>query len=1640
VARRRGARARVLAGGRRTVTVFAVAGLLLSGAGVSAMAASRPSAGRAPVAALTHLHARLTPRRLTTNPDRVASKAVASARSTAPKHARPHFASVRSIRPATARALRVTPAVAAADALPTELGTITFSEFPDGSSITTQYEPNGIIFGGDTPFITDDGANPTSPVLSGTPQFYGSITGTFVTPDGSARTVGSFSLDVGYIDTPGSTEVVAYDSGGDVLDTEVIDDTGIVNVLISEPGIASFEVESVDPNNPDPDGWAIDNVQFEGYAFLTGPPTTGEQGGAGNETEHATTCPAGDPVNCATGSLLQQYTDFSVPGRGISLDLTRTYDSAAAASDGPFGYGWTDSYAMSLSTDSSGDVTITQEDGSTVFFQPDGSGGFVAPTRVLATLVQNPDGSYTFTRDSTEDQYNFNASGQLTSEVDRNGYTTTLTYSGGQLTAVTDPAGRKLTFTYSGSNIATVTDPMGRTWSYSYDGSGDLAAATDPLGRTWSFGYDAGHLLTSVTDPRGGVTSFTYNGSGQVAAQTDADSNTTTWSYSGDPTSQTGGVTTMTDPDSDVTTYDYAEMELQSVTHGAGTADAATTSYTYDPATLGITSITDPDGNVTTSSYDADGNLLYSTDPLGNTTYYEYNSLNEVLYKTSPLGETTQYSYDDVGNLLSVTDPLGNVTTYAYAGQPGDITSVTDPDGNVTSYTYDADGNIASMSVSPSSGVSDTTSYAYDADAERTCEASPDATAAGVTCPAAGSPAVADTTATTYNADGEVTSVTDPDGDVTSYAYDGDGEQVQVTNAAGQVTSYAFNGDNEETTVTKPGGSTTTSSYDGDGNLISQVSAVGGTTTYSYNVLNQLTSVVNPLGRTTSYTYDGDGNRLTLTDASGRTTSYTYDGDGNLTSISYSDGITPDVSYSYDGDGQRTSMTDGSGTTSYGYDGDDRLVSVTDGAGDTVSYEYDDAGLLTALTYPDGETVSRAYDGAGELTSVEDWLGNTTTFGYDASGNITSESYPNGVAARLTYDHDGNELSATDSGPSGNLASFSYSRDDLGRITAAAATGAVPGTQDYSYTQLSQLAADGSGQYGYDAAGDLTSLPGGVSQTFNAGGELTSVKSPGGTVTAPVTDAVVSANDTSKKASVVSPALTTKHASELVLAFISANGSGSKSQRVTKVSGGGLTWKLAVRSNSQHGTAEVWQASATKLIKSAKITATLADSGYNGSITVATFTGAQATIGAHAVASAARGAAAVSLKTTSADSLVWATGEDARHAAANKAVSGQVIVHQYLDTSGKSTSWVQRGSAVSAAGTTVKIADSAPTGDQWELAAVEITAAAASGGKTTYSYDPEGDRTGVTAAGQAGVSLSYDQAGRLTSYGAAATYGYDGDGLRMSKTVGGTTTTFAWDQSGAVPLLLDAGSTSYIYGPNGQPIEQISGSTPTYLLSDQQGSTRLLTNAAGAVVGTYSYSSYGAVTGHTGTATTALQYDGQYTDAESGYQYLQARYYDPATGQFISADPAAPISLSAYGYASDNPVNESDPLGLFSWSHALGITTDVLGVVGLTAGIVAAVAVSAPVIAVATGVAIIAGGVAAGIGLAESAGTCNSSGWGSTKCGDSVLQANLNTLYSAASTFIPSFGKAIDVGVQFLGYYGGILVNQVTGQLLGLDC
>lgn len=228
------------------------------------------------------------------------------------------------------------------------------------------------------------------------------------------------------------------------------------------------------------------------------------------------------------------------------------------------------------------------------------------------------------------------------------------------------------------------------------------------------------------------------------------------------------------------------------------------------------------------------------------------------------------------------------------------------------------------------------------------------------------------------------------------------------------------------------------------------------------------------------------------------------------------------------------------------------------------------------------------------------------------------------------------------------------------------------------------------------------------------------------------------------------------------------------------------------------------------------------------------------------------------------------------------------------------------------------------------------------GAGMTYTYNKAGQRIKATPTRGPATTYSYDHAGHLitvqrpgSSHEPAIndSYTYDDNGLRSSQTVDGRTSNLTWDTAEALPLLLSDGTNNYIYGPDGLPIEQISNAgTTLYFHHDQQGSTRLLTNTKGEVEGSYAYSPYGELVARTGTATTPLLYDGQYTNASTGLIYLRARSYDPTTAQFLSIDPALQVTGEPYAYAGDNPLNAADPTGRLTWRGWLGAGLLAVGV------------------------------------------------------------------------------------------------------------
>jgi RHS repeat-associated protein len=172
----------------------------------------------------------------------------------------------------------------------------------------------------------------------------------------------------------------------------------------------------------------------------------------------------------------------------------------------------------------------------------------------------------------------------------------------------------------------------------------------------------------------------------------------------------------------------------------------------------------------------------------------------------------------------------------------------------------------------------------------------------------------------------------------------------------------------------------------------------------------------------------------------------------------------------------------------------------------------------------------------------------------------------------------------------------------------------------------------------------------------------------------------------------------------------------------------------------------------------------------------------------------------------------------------------------------------------------------------------------------------------------------------------------------MTKTVGGVTQEFVWDVSGPTPRLISDGNAEYLYGPSGSPVEQIpSSGQPAFYHHDQLGSTRLLTQGSPPIQTTsFAYDSFGNTVQVTGSDSTPFQYAGEYRDSESDFYYLRARYFDPSTAQFLTVDPAFTNTRNRYGYVNDNPLNSTDPSGLFPPFDEIGAVSGAIvgGVVG----------------------------------------------------------------------------------------------------------
>ena len=232
----------------------------------------------------------------------------------------------------------------------------------------------------------------------------------------------------------------------------------------------------------------------------------------------------------------------------------------------------------------------------------------------------------------------------------------------------------------------------------------------------------------------------------------------------------------------------------------------------------------------------------------------------------------------------------------------------------------------------------------------------------------------------------------------------------------------------------------------------------------------------------------------------------------------------------------------------------------------------------------------------------------------------------------------------------------------------------------------------------------------------------------------------------------------------------------------------------------------------------------------------------------------------------------------------------------------------------------------------------------------TYTFDAE-NRLVVCASGSADAPLA------LTAYT------YDFDGIRSSKSVGGQFTRYTTDKNRDYAQVLEERDADgvvqvrYAYGHDliSQTRDPQGGPQPTsFYHYDGQLSTRQLTDGTlasptyGQVTDSYTYDAFGNQLYATGSTANAYRYTGEQLDANTGFYYLRARYYDQATGRFASRDPfcgvpSDPRSLHTYTYAHADPINGRDPTGLFTLIEVT-VATAIMGAIagallGASAGV-----------------------------------------------------------------------------------------------------
>ncbi len=1158
--------------------------------------------------------------------------------------------------------------------------------------------------------------------------------------------------------------------------------------------------------------------------------------------------------------------------------------------------------------------------------------------------VIDPDGKVSMTA-------RYDSAGRVVSSTDRAGRRTTMGYTAGfgLLDWVTVgahascPITTDFQYDSSGARLVAVETPLKDLVSctllgvqrheYRYDDPdhpSDVTSMVDPGNKVWSYRYDQFGMRTSVTDPNQHTTYFSFDAVGRPAYMVAP--------KGGSPTDTVYRTVFETD--------------------GFGR----------------VTKIVDPNGHESSRAFDPAGNLVSVTDANGNTTRYEYNEANELRFVRRADGSTLENQYWPDGSLKAQVDGAGNATLYDY-DMAGRVISVTDPQNRTIRYGYAPDGRMlwkqehgGNCAAIPATKC---ISYGYDPAGQlKTIDysASDTVDVTNITYDPLGRRDVitmADGRSVDWDWDslGRLTRTVDGAGVVTSYGYDLRGNLTRIVYPGNKTVTRGFDDASQLTSVRDWLGNVTRFGYDANGNQdrITYPAGTANVDTFSFDNADRLIGVA----------FNKSGSAYAQL-------SYTRRNNGDLSSTTQV-GLPGPASETH-GYNLRDQLTS-SGAASYDYDAADNLVRLADGTrqvfdpAQRLCYSVPAGVPATApCNQPPTEATRFSYDNNGNRTKVSPSGDATWDLSYDQENRLTKAVVPTGsghdgeftaaTAARVL-----DTRSATRAGSCSGActtiapgASLTVQVAGVGGVPAAgvgtvtvnvtatnttgrgylvihAADEPRPGTSNLNFVAgqtianvaVTRLSSDGKvtifngshpGVVGHDSPVDVV---------VDVQGWFSTESGPAGGTFRTVSPArVLDTRSATRTGSCSGGCATIAAGATLELQVTGVGG-------VPAAEVGAVAVNVTATNTTGSGYLNVYPAGGVEPATS--------NVNWQAGLSRAGFVIAKVGVGGKIVIANHSGAPV--------DVVVDVFGWFATGVQSSGTEFDPVTPTRVYDTRPTSQGGLCSNSCnplTNNTPVTIAVAGRAGIPDDATAVVVNLTAVApdASGYLSVYSSGSAPPTSNLnfavseTVANTAVVKLSANGTFRVVAGGAVNTahlvvdvvgsfsptrdtwtYTYDPTGMRATKKrTGGNLTTYSWDHASRLPMLLTettgGATTYYIYGPGGLPVSQINPDGSTwYYHHDQLGSTRALTDQAGNTIATYTYDPYGQLTVRTGTATTPLGYTGQYTDPETRYQHLRNRYYDPTTGQFLTRDPANALTRSAYGYVYGNPLNMTDPSGLF---------------------------------------------------------------------------------------------------------------------------